>query len=56
MAGLEGTLDQIVGPVNGEEPVLRSVPLPNGANLALTVQLTLEAWEDASRSRGRNMP
>jgi hypothetical protein len=56
MAGIDGTLDQVIGPVNGEEPILRSVALPNGAYVALTVQLTLEAWLDASRSRGRNMP
>jgi allantoinase len=56
MAGIDGTLDQLIGPVNGEEPTLRSVALPNGAYVALTVQLTLEAWLDASRSRGRNMP
>jgi allantoinase len=58
MAGndVEGRLDQIVGPVNGGEPELRSVPLPNGANIAVTAQLTLEAWENSDRARGRNMP
>ena len=56
MPVIEGSVDQLVGPVAGAEPVIRSVPLPNGAKIALTVQLTLEAWADTAMARGRNMP
>jgi peptidoglycan/xylan/chitin deacetylase (PgdA/CDA1 family) len=53
---IEGTVGQVVGPVAGAEPAIRSIPLPNGAKVALTVQLTLEAWADPASARGRNMP
>lgn len=36
----------IQGPVIGEEPKLKSIPFPNGAFVAVTVQLALEAWSE----------
>jgi allantoinase len=34
----------ISGPVLGEEPVLKAMPLPGGARVAVTIQLAFEAW------------
>jgi peptidoglycan/xylan/chitin deacetylase (PgdA/CDA1 family) len=39
------TLEDLRGPVVGETPVLKSVPLPGGARVAVTVQLAFEAWK-----------
>lgn len=37
-------MEQVSGPVNGGEPELRAIPLPNGARVAFTIQVALEAW------------
>lgn len=38
------TNSDLVGPVTGAEPVIRAIPLPNGARMAFTIQVALEAW------------
>ncbi len=42
-----GTAD-LVGPVNGGEPDIRAIPLPNDARVAFTIQVALEAWQGGS--------
>jgi peptidoglycan/xylan/chitin deacetylase (PgdA/CDA1 family) len=41
-------MDQVIGPVNGGEPDIRDISLPNGARVAFTIQVALEAWSGAS--------
>lgn len=38
-------MPQLIGPVNGGEPFIRPVPLPNDARVAFTIQVALEGWE-----------
>lgn len=38
------SIDDLRGPVTGEEPVITPVSLPGDARVAITVQLALEAW------------
>lgn len=40
----------VTGPVLGGEPVLKSIPLPGGARVAVTVQLAFEAWSAGAAS------
>ncbi|HEX6512748.1 MAG TPA: polysaccharide deacetylase family protein [Chloroflexota bacterium] len=40
-------MDELRGPVAGGEPLIRAIPLPNGARLAFTIQVALEAWAGA---------
>jgi peptidoglycan/xylan/chitin deacetylase (PgdA/CDA1 family) len=47
------TLDDLVGPVTGAEPTIRPIPLPNGARMAFTIQVALEAWSGATISGPR---
>jgi peptidoglycan/xylan/chitin deacetylase (PgdA/CDA1 family) len=47
------TLDDVVGPVAGAEPTIRPIPLPNGARMAFTIQVALEAWSGATISGPR---
>ena len=48
-------LDDLVGPVAGAEPTIRPIPLPNGARVAFTIQVALEAWSGATIS-GPTLP
>ncbi|MFI5269880.1 MAG: polysaccharide deacetylase family protein, partial [Chloroflexota bacterium] len=41
------TIAGLVGPVNGDEPVIRAIPLPNGARMAFTIQVALETWAES---------
>ena len=41
-------VEDLVGPVTGEEPTIRAIPLPNGARVAFTIQVALEAWSGAT--------
>ncbi len=41
-------LTDLKGPATGAEPDIRALPLPNGARMAFTVQVALEAWADAA--------
>jgi allantoinase len=41
------TIADLVGPVNGDEPDIRAIPLPNGARMAFTIQVALEAWAES---------
>src|SRR5687767_11021680 len=43
-----GRVTDLVGPVVGDEPVFRAIPLPNGARMAFTIQIALEAWSGAT--------
>jgi peptidoglycan/xylan/chitin deacetylase (PgdA/CDA1 family) len=49
------TLDDLVGPVIGDEPDIRAIPLPGGARVAFTIQVALEAWAGAT-VRGTTLP
>lgn len=42
------SIDDLGGPVAGEEPLITPVPLPGMARVAVTVQLALEAWAGTS--------
>lgn len=41
-------VDDLIGPVAGSEPAIRAIPLPNGARVAFTIQVALEAWSGAT--------
>jgi hypothetical protein len=45
----------LIGPVTGAEPDVRAIPLPNGARVAFTIQVALEAWSGATIS-GATLP
>jgi peptidoglycan/xylan/chitin deacetylase (PgdA/CDA1 family) len=57
MAGSNGSGEQagLIGPVVGDEPIVRAIPLPNGARMAFTIQVALEAWSGAT-VRGTTLP
>src|SRR4051794_31533994 len=38
----------LIGAVVGDEPIARAIPLPNGARMAFTIQVALEAWSGAT--------
>jgi allantoinase len=38
---------ELLGPVNGDDPMFRRVQLPNGARMAFTIQVALEAWAES---------
>ncbi|HVA25452.1 MAG TPA: polysaccharide deacetylase family protein [Chloroflexota bacterium] len=40
------TAADLAGPVNGDEPDIRAVALPNGARMAFTIQVAIEAWAE----------
>ncbi len=47
MAELDGrTTADLIGPVAGADPIVRPISLPNGARMAFTLQVALEAWAD----------
>ena len=48
-------LEDLIGPVAGAEPAIRPIPLPNGARVAFTIQVALEAWSGATIS-GPTLP
>jgi peptidoglycan/xylan/chitin deacetylase (PgdA/CDA1 family) len=41
--------NSITGPVTGSDPVLKSVPLPGGARIAVNFQMAVEAWAAGRR-------
>ena len=49
------SLDDLVGPVVGDDPEVRAIPLPGGARMAFTIQVALEAWIGAT-VRGTTLP
>lgn len=48
-------VEDLIGPVAGAEPAVRPIPLPNGARVAFTIQVALEAWTGATIS-GPTLP
>jgi hypothetical protein len=44
----QATLSDLEGPVNGEEPTIQAIALPDGARIAFTIQVALEAWAGAN--------
>jgi peptidoglycan/xylan/chitin deacetylase (PgdA/CDA1 family) len=48
-------LEDLTGPVTGTEPDIRAIPLPDGARLAFTIQVALEAWSGATIT-GTSLP
>ncbi len=48
---------ELLGPVTAGEPVIRPIPLPNGARVAFTIQVALEAWAGTNAAQpGSRMP